>query len=213
MSGSSPLDVQEINSLVDELPGARDRAAILLSSGCGLRAGTLCALKLANVLDREHRLTGRIEIDRAKMKGKRKPHTVTIPARALRALAEWIAIHPAPHRAAPLFASYRNPEKPITTRTWRRIVQEATQRAGITKRVSTHSLRKFYAHAIYKSTGNDIELTTRALGNKSPMATMHYLDFGQRKIDNATMEIFNDAAQPALPGTEPDHPISIKTPL
>lgn len=195
MSGSKPLSLAEIDQIADALTTARDRAAFLLSCGCGLRSGTLLSLRLAQIIDRDHCLTGYIDIPRASMKGKRRAHRVNIPARALRALGLWIAEHPAPHRAAPLFPSSKNPDAPITTRHWRRVFQEACQEAKITGRVSPHSTRKFFAHAIYEETDKDIQLTTRALGNKSPMSTMHYLDFGQRRIALATLTIFDDRAQ------------------
>lgn len=194
MSGSSPLTLAQLDQLLAAITNPRDQAALLLSCGCGLRAGTLTKLKLSAVLDSDHRLTGRVEIPRRNMKGKHQAHRVDIPERALRALGTWIAVHPSPHRQAPLWPSHRNKEEPITTRQWRRIIQAAARAADIAARISPHSARKFFAHAIYEGTNHDIQLTTRALGNRSPMATMHYLDFGQRRITSATLDIFNAQA-------------------
>ena len=201
MSGSKPLNIDEINAIALELTTARDRAAFLLSCGCGLRSATLLSLTLAQVLDKHHCLTGYIEIPRAHMKGKRSAHRVEIPPRALRALGEWIAQHPAPHRGAPLFPNERSQERPISTRHWRRLFAAACNAAAVAGRVTPHSARKFFAHAIYEATDKDIQLTTRALGNRSPMSTMHYLDFGQRRIAHATLTIFDEAAQLTLEGS------------
>lgn len=208
MSGSEPLTIRDIDTLALAFKSPRDQAAFLLSCGCGLRAGTLCALKISHVLDRNHRLTGRVEIPRIAMKGKRAAHSVEIPKRALNALGIWIAQHPAPHRAAPLWPSERNQEEGITTRQWQRLFAAACQAADIGGRRTPHSARKFFAHAIFEGTDKDIQLTTRALGNKNPMSTMHYLDFGQRRIDAATLDIFSRAAEPQLSFTAPDQNIS-----
>lgn len=211
MSASSPLDIAEINAMHDALPSQRDQAAFLLACGCGLRSGTLCALRIAHLLDRNHRLTGRLAIPRRNMKGQHQAHTVAIPKRALESIAIWIATHPAPHRQAPLWPSLRNPQANITPRQWHRIFTAAALAAGVQGNVSPHSARKFFAHGIYESTDKDIQLTTRALGNKSPMATLHYLDFGQRRITKATLEIFGTSQQELFSVDTPEHTSSSNT--
>lgn len=208
MSGSRPIDIAEINQLVDALPSLRDQAALLISCGCGLRTGTLRSLTVGQLLDRNHRLTGKIEIPRRAMKGKLQAHTVDVPQRALQAVSLWLAKHPAPHRGAPLWPSTRNTAMAIGERQWHRIFTAAARRAGLAGSVTPHSARKFFAHAIYEATHKDIQLTTRALGNKSPMATLHYLDFGQRRITTATLEIFGASQQQLLALTPPESTIS-----
>jgi len=205
MSGSKPLNLDEIDKLLDELDSKRDQAALLLSCACGLRAGTLAKLTLASVLDREHALTGRLEIPRKAIKGKRQAHALTIPPRALNALAIWIAKHPAPHRAAPMFPSTTRPDRGVCPRQWQRIISSAARRAGLDARLTPHSARKFFAQAIYASTKLDIQLTTRALGNKSPISTLHYLDFGASAIEAASLEIFSNRAQLELLPKETAH--------
>lgn len=204
MSGSSPLTLDQIDALILALDKPRDQAALLLACGCGLRAGTLCGLRICHVLDKNHTLTGQLEIPRRIMKGKRQAHRVDIPARALKALGIWLAQHPAPHRQAPLWPSETNQEENISTRQWQRIIAKGRRTAAIGGRITPHSARKFYAHAIYQATDRDIGLTTRALGNVNPMSTMHYLDYGQRKISAATMEVFNAATTPELPLGAPE---------
>ena len=195
MSGSTPLDVSTIDGMIDAIESPRDRAALLLACGCGLRAGTLQKLRLTAVLNSRHELTGKIEIPRRALKGQRKAHTVDIPARALQALANWIAQHPQPHRQAPIFPSTKRPEQGICPRQWQRIICTAATKAGATGKITPHSARKFFAHAIYEGTGRDVQLATRALGNLSPMSTMHYLDFGGQRIRAATLDVFNARAQ------------------
>lgn len=204
MSASTPITLAEIDAMAAALPKLRDRAAFLLACGCGLRAGTLCALSVGQLLDPNHRLTGRIEITRKQMKGAHLAHALEIPERALYQVALWLAAHPAPHRQAPLWPSETKKEKNITTRQWQRIISTAAAAAGVPGHVSPHSCRKFFAHAIYEATSKDIQLTTRALGNKSPMSTLHYLDFGSRKIATATLNILGETQQQFLsdPNTE-----------
>lgn len=198
MSGSVPLSLDNIDAMLDAMDNPRDRAALLLSCGCGLRAGTLARLRLSAVLNAQHELTGQLEIPRRAMKGKRGAHRLPIPPRALRALGEWIAAHPAPHRAAPIFPSTKRPDEGICPRQWQRIIARAAAGLAAPGRVTPHSARKFFAHAIYTHTGADVQLTTRALGNRSPMATMHYLDYGGSKIAAATLDVFNRRAQREL---------------
>jgi integrase len=204
MSGSTPLDLGTIDAMIDAMHSKRDQAALLLSCGCGLRTGTLTQLKINAVLNPMHELTGRLEIPRRALKGKHKAHALPIPNRALKALSEWIAIHPAPHRQAPLFPSEKTPDAGLCPRQWQRIFKAAANAAASSGKLTPHSARKFFAHAIYSHTGQDIQLTTRALGNKSPMATMHYLDFGGSKISAATLDIFNDRTQRELIPATPE---------
>lgn len=211
MSGSLPLDLDDVDAITDALTAPRDRAAFLLSCGCGLRAGTLTRLRLSSVLNRHHELTGQIEIPRRATKGQRAAHSLPIPPRALQALGIWIAQHPAPHRQAPIFPSRRRPEEGITPRQWQRIISAAAEAAALAGKITPHSARKFFAHAIYESTDKDVQLTTRALGNRSPLSTMHYLDFAGQRIHRATLEVFNNRSQLQLLEKEPEQTNSNNT--
>jgi integrase len=51
--------------------------------------------------------------------------------------------------------------------------------------VSTHTMRKTFAKAIYDATGGKIELVKQALGHSSINSTLSYLSFNHQAVDDA----------------------------
>lgn len=58
---------------------------------------------------------------------------------------------------------------------------DALRKMTIGHRISTHSLRKTYAHRLYEHTGCNINYVSEALGHKSITTTKHYLNINDAK--------------------------------
>ena len=88
---------------------------------------------------------------------------------------------------APLFVSRKhvNGFAAITRQQAGRLLKELFALIGEFGNVSTHTMRKTFAKAIYDMTGGKIELVQQALGHRSIASTIAYLSFNSTAIDNA----------------------------
>jgi integrase/recombinase XerD len=126
------------------------RVMLALGYGCGLRAGEIVRLKAGDI-DSEQMI---IRIEQSKG---RKDRNVMLPEEVLSLLREWWKVRPTrydanvPVRERWLFPGRRRGEH-LTTRQLSRLFHESASAAGITKRVSLHSLRGWTRrHAICAS--------------------------------------------------------------
>jgi integrase/recombinase XerD len=79
----------------------------------------------------------------------------------------------------------QNPVKPITTRQLGRVVEGAAQTAGITKRVSPHTLRHSFATHLLED-GVDIRVIQVLLGHAKLDNTAHYTRVATRTVRTVT---------------------------
>jgi integrase/recombinase XerD len=79
----------------------------------------------------------------------------------------------------------QNPVKPITTRQLGRVVEEAAQTAGITKRVSPHTLRHSFATHLLED-GVDIRVIQVLLGHAKLDNTALYTRVATRTVRTVT---------------------------
>jgi len=86
-----------------------------------------------------------------------------------------------------LFQSREGSNKPITRQTAWNVLKKASNEAGITVNIGTHSLRKTYATALYEQT-KDIALVQMILNHSSPAITIRYLGLNQQTMDDVTAE-------------------------
>ncbi len=134
------LSPEEVALLLEAAPGPKYKAALAAAYGAGLRVSEVVALKVSDV-DSERML---IRIDHGK--GRKDRHAMLSP-QLLEFLRAWWREGRRLGAMLPqgwLFPG-RNPVNPLSTRQLNRAVHAAAKAAGISKRVSPHTLRHSFA--------------------------------------------------------------------
>ena len=156
------LSQEEVARLLEAAPGLKYKAALSVAYGAGLRVSEVANLKVSDI-DSE-RMTLRVE----QGKGQRDRYVMLSP-QLLELLREWW------HAARPqvwLFPG-QNPINPMTPRQLNRAVTAAKTLAGITKRVSPHTLRHSFATHLLEQ-GVDIRVIQVLLGHAKLETTALY---------------------------------------
>jgi integrase/recombinase XerD len=134
------LSAEEVVCLIEAAPGPKYQAAFATAYGAGLRVAEVVALKVGDV--DSTRMMLRVE----QGKGRRDRYAMLSP-QLLALLRAWWREGRRRGMMLPqgwLFPG-RDPVNPLTTRQLRRAVHAAAEAAGITKRVTPHTLRHSFA--------------------------------------------------------------------
>ncbi len=156
------LSPEEVARLLKVAPGLKYKAALSVAYGAGLRVSEVANLKVSDI-DRE-RMTLRVE----QGKGQRDRNVMLSP-RLLQLLREWWK---AARPQVWLFPG-QNPINPVTPRQINRAVTAAKTLAGITKRVSPHTLPHSFATHLLEQ-GVDIRVIQVLLGHARLETTALY---------------------------------------
>lgn len=159
------LEEGDISKLVSAAGEGRDRAALELLYGAGLRAAELCTLywrQLAPRADNQGQVT---------VTGKGgKTRAILLPPALWQRLVD-LKVNFAP--SDPVFPSDRDPKRPIGQRQLLRIVKRAAAAAGLSEKVSNHWLRHSHvSHAL--DHGAPIQLVRDTVGHASIATTNRY---------------------------------------
>jgi integrase/recombinase XerD len=162
------LSAEEVALLLQAAPGPKHKAALATAYGAGLRVSEVVALKVSDIDSK--RMLLRVE----RGKGRKDRHAMLSP-QLLELLRAWWREGRRRGVLLPhgwLFPG-RNPIEPLSTRQFNRAVHAAAEAAGITKRVSPHTLRHSFAtHLLEQHT--DIRVIQVLLGHAKLDTTALY---------------------------------------
>jgi integrase/recombinase XerD len=162
------LSVQEVARVLEAAGSLRNKAALSVAYGSGLRASEVCHLRVSDI-DSERMLLRVVD-----GKGQRDRNAMLSPG-LLKILRTWYREGQATRRMLPggwLFPG-QNPVDPISPRQLNRVFHNARTEAGIDKKVSLHSLRHAFATHLLEQ-HEDIRVIQVLLGHKKITNTMRY---------------------------------------
>ena len=187
MKGSRPLTRQQVKAVLKVTDSIREKALLTLGFATGYRISELLSLTVADIC------TGGVIHSHVTVKASntktKQGRTVLLNSdakKALSLLVTWLKAKGLDD-TAPLFVSrkHTNGFAAITRQQAGRLLKDLFALVGEFGNVSTHTLRKTFAKAIYDMTGGKIELVQQALGHRSIASTIAYLSFNSDTIDNA----------------------------
>ena len=158
----SILSADEVVRFLEAVPSLKTRVALTTAYAAGLRASEAVSLQVADID------SSRMVLQVRHGKGA-KDRTVMLSAALLAILRSyWRLARPAPW----LFPG-RSPDKPIDVQVLHAACRSAAKAAGLTKRVSVHTLRHSFATHLLES-GTDIRIIQVLLGHSNLSTTARY---------------------------------------
>jgi len=158
----SILSADEVVRFLEAVPSLKTRVALTTAYAAGLRASEAVSLQVADIDSR------RMVLQVRHGKGA-KDRTVMLSVALLAILRSyWRLARPTPW----LFPG-RSPDKPIDVQVLHAACRSATKAAGLTKRVSVHTLRHSFATHLLES-GTDIRIIQVLLGHSNLSTTARY---------------------------------------
>jgi integrase/recombinase XerD len=165
------LAPDQVRRLFDFIPGVKNRMALMLCFGAGLRVSEAAAFRTANI--DSARMLLRVELG----KGGKDRYTMLSPGlleilriyfRVVRPTGDW------------LFPSW-HPSRHISPGVLQRACREAWQLAGLPRRVTPHTLRHSFATCLLDS-GVDTRVIQVLLGHDNIETTARYAAVSPAKI-------------------------------
>src|SRR5437764_6952796 len=188
------LSVEEVMLLLQAASAPKYKAAFATAYGAGLRVSEVVALKVGDI-DSERML---LRVERGK--GGKDRHAMLSP-QLLELLRAWWREGRRQNLLLPggwLLFPGRNPVEPLSARQLCRVVRAAAQAAGITKRVSPHTLRHSFATHLLEQ-GVDIRVIQTLLGHAKLDTTALYTRVANTTIRAVTSPL--DRLAPLIEGS------------
>lgn len=164
------LSPEEVALFFDYVPSLRYRAALMTAYGAGLRVSEVVALKVSDIDSKR----GLIRVEQGKGQ---KDRYAMLPDRLLKVLRIWWR---AAHPPFWMFPSWRE-GRHMNCGALQMACREAASRAGLTKRVTVHTLRHSFATHLLEQ-GSDIRIIQALLGHSNIQTTAHYTGVSSRLI-------------------------------
>ena len=189
MKGARPLTDEEIHLISQsftEKYAVRNRCLFLLGVNIGTRVSELTALRIGDVWQ-HGKVVSVLTLRKETVKGKRESYSVPLNSTAKAVILKLIAWKKAKGEvilpSAYLFASQKG-EGRLSRVQVHRILKKVYQKAGLTGKVTTHSMRKTVANKVYSATG-DLLVVKEVLGHKNLATTQQYLGVGMERLSSA----------------------------
>jgi integrase/recombinase XerD len=170
---STVLSQQEVSRLIDSTSNFMHRAMVMTLYATGVRRAELCRLKVADI-DSE-----RMVLHIQQGKGGRDRDVLLSP-RLLETLRV-LAMDEAEDVSLSRHGEHWRADVPVTDKVAWTAVTEAAKAAGITKRVSFHTLRHSYATHLLEA-GADLRTIQLLLGHAKLADTTVYLHLSRRHL-------------------------------
>jgi integrase/recombinase XerD len=172
------LSTEELRRLFDTVRHDPRHTALLMTLyGAGLRISEALGLKPVDI--DSHRMLVHVRLGKGA-----KDRMVKLSAQLLVALRDDWRRRRANDPRIWLFPQRANPQRAMESGTAQRIVARAARRAGITKRVSPHTLRHSYATHLLDA-GVDLRTIQLLLGHTNLKTTSLYMHVSQAKLNAA----------------------------
>ncbi len=168
------LSPEELRRLFDVARDVKHRALLMTLYGAGLRISEALALKPGDIDSR--RMLVHVRLGKGA-----KDRMVKLSPQLLAALRDYWRLR---RPKAWLFPRSSDPDRPMEDGTAYRAVVRAARRAGITRRVSPHTLRHSYATHLLDA-GTDLRTIQLLLGHRNLKTTSLYMHVSQAKLDAA----------------------------
>jgi site-specific recombinase XerD len=168
------LSAEEIEALFRACSNLKHRAVMMTAYGCGLRLCETLAL-------RPHHIDSKRMVIRVEQGKGRKDRYVMLPSQLLDTLREyWRAYRP----GVWLFEGQEK-GRPLSPKTVQAVFHEVRERAGITKRVTFHSLRHSFATHLLED-GTNVRVIQALLGHRSLTSTQIYTHVASTYLNDTT---------------------------
>ena len=164
------LSQGEVTKLFGQIKNIKHRAMLLVAYSGGLRVSEIANLEVKDID------SDRMVIHVRRGKG-RKDRFVTLSPVLLPILRQyWLTVRPQQF----LFPG-RDPQRPITRSTIRKVCAKAARKAKIKKKVSVHTLRHTFA-THHLEAGTDLRTLQILMGHTSLKTTSRYLHISTEKL-------------------------------
>jgi site-specific recombinase XerD len=157
------LDKGEVRRLLAATNNLKHKAILAITYGSGLRISEVAHLMVGDID------SARMTVLVRQGKGSKDRYTI-LSTTALELLVPYLRTY----RPVSWLFPGAIAGRPITTSTIGRVMRHAKKRAGITKRVSVHSLRHAFATHLLED-GTDVRSVQALLGHRSLKTTIIYL--------------------------------------
>jgi integrase/recombinase XerD len=191
------LSAVEVQEFFQHVCTIRYRAALMTAYGAGLRVSEVVSLQLGDI-DSQRKL---IRIRQGK--GKKDRYAMLSP-RLLEVLrCWWRSWHPAgqPQKFSPedwLFPGWRK-DRHMNTASLQEVCREAARAAGLTKRVSVHTLRHSFGTHLLEN-GADCRVIQVLLGHSCLETTMRYAQVSPQVVAATASPLDNLGRKARRPG-------------
>jgi integrase len=193
MRGARPLTRDEFNRVMQSFSGKyaeRNRCLFLLGTSAMTRVSELAALTIGDVYQ-GGLVVSEMVLRKQIVKGKKESRIAVLPPETVSAIQDFIAWK-VEHgeslaKDAPLFLSRQGGY--LHRMQIHRILKDAYAKAGLTGRLTTHTMRKTGGTWLYEATG-DLLLTQEALGHRSPETTRRYVPLNRLRMRQAMANFF-----------------------